>query len=373
MPSNLKLNNIAFVSELYGSTRHGGEQQALYEIYSRCKKKGADFYSYYQSAKNRKLHTYFPRFLRELPYYRDIFVVPFVGRRFVHQYKEKYRFINTTSTTFFAFSQPNHSTKKLISLHIIPSERAKRLLTNNVEGIKARIALNPIILYFLYILEKRSFSRADKIIVLKSEHKDTLLQKFNIPSSKIIIIANGVDADQFIPQTKKKKQVLFVGRATQAKGYDTILKAAHNVHAHFVVATQFISDEYRAESKKQNITIHISVSHDAIQKLYQESMIFILPSLEEDQPLTILEAMATGLPVITTPIGSGGLIQDEYNGFIIDYKDPKALSDKINFLLEHEKIRHRIGERNREKILQDHDWSRVATRYFDVYSSLSSL
>lgn len=110
-----------------------------------------------------------------------------------------------------------------------------------------------------------------------------------------------------------------------------------------------------------------------IIKAFLASDIFILPSYNEGFPLTILEAMAAGLPIITTPVGAiPEVIEDGIHGFLVQPKDPQSLGEKIVQLIENKGLREEMSKNNLARVREKYDLKAVAKIFEGVYSELLS-
>jgi glycosyltransferase involved in cell wall biosynthesis len=108
------------------------------------------------------------------------------------------------------------------------------------------------------------------------------------------------------------------------------------------------------------------------QSIYALCDIFVLPSPVEGTPLVLLEAMASGKPVIATDTGGvSGIIDDGRNGFIIEPKDILGLKERILLLLNSGDLRRRIGEAARAKMVERFSWDKIADDMLKIYSALA--
>ena len=104
--------------------------------------------------------------------------------------------------------------------------------------------------------------------------------------------------------------------------------------------------------------------------VYSSSKIFVLPSEQDAYPLTVLEAMASGLPVvISDKVGSGPLVLENEIGFVVPYGNISELASKIKYLLNN-KEREEMRRRAKKTALK-YTWEETAKRYMDVYRRIT--
>ena len=132
--------------------------------------------------------------------------------------------------------------------------------------------------------------------------------------------------------SRRPLHVLWLGQVNVRKGIYYLIEAAHmlqDANVHFdIVGSIGISDQAVA-SAPSNMTFHGSVSRDRSADHYSKADVFVLPTLSDGFAITQLEAMAYGLPVITTP-NCGKVVQDGKNGFVVPAWDAQALAVAIS-------------------------------------------
>lgn len=183
--------------------------------------------------------------------------------------------------------------------------------------------------------------RAD-VVIGASHFTLKTLQDDGVDKSKLKYLPLGFELDHIpFPENKVTRnsplKLLFAGRVTQRKGIAYLLEAMRSfnrrdVELHIIGFVQ--GSGAGLEKHKGNFTLHPPVSQYELFKLYQKFDALLLPSLFEGFGLVILEAMAAGLPVITTPNSIGPeLITHGKDGFIVPIRNVEAIRDAVMVLL----------------------------------------
>ena len=203
-------------------------------------------------------------------------------------------------------------------------------------------------------------------------------------SRPMSVIPNGVDTELFHPADEhdgQTKTVLFVGRLVPNKGPETLLRAAPGVlgrrpDARFL----FVGDgplEHSLKSLSRDLDVESRVSflgvrHD-VPDLMRQAAVLARPSTLEGMPLTVLEAMASALPVVATPVGgTPELVIDGENGFLVQPNDTEALASRLTDLLDDAAAAREMGLRGRKRVLAEHTWAQVVEQTEDVYARVAA-
>ena len=235
---------------------------------------------------------------------------------------------------------------------------------------------------------KASTKKANAIVVSsKIEYEDAI--EFGIPKNKIHVIPMGVDVDKYSGNSTNKDtdvlNILFVGRVARVRRLEILLQAAAKLTIPFHITlvggeekTASLSrwgymDELKELSQTLNIHNRITfvgpVSQGELPKWYNRGDIFVYPSLYENFGQPILEAAASGLPIISTPVGvAKEIIKDNETGFIFNGKS-QELADRINLLKDHN-FRKKMGSGAKEKVRNLFGWEKVINHYINLYQSL---
>jgi glycosyltransferase involved in cell wall biosynthesis len=198
------------------------------------------------------------------------------------------------------------------------------------------------------------------------------------------VIPNGVDTDYFVPASHHAKpdvfHILFVGRFAGQKNLFYLLDQYSKLTSAFPGKTilDMVGDGPQMQALKQHATgsyleesvkWHGWVSKDRLKELYGIANCFVNPSLYEGMPNTVLEAMASGLPVVTSDVpGNNTLIQDGENGYIFDLKEPDACFHALARLIQNPEVAAKMGDRGRQKALDNYSWDSVAERFINLLS-----
>jgi glycosyltransferase involved in cell wall biosynthesis len=106
-----------------------------------------------------------------------------------------------------------------------------------------------------------------------------------------------------------------------------------------------------------------------VHRWFNQSDVFVFPSLAEGSAIVTYEAMAAALPLITTA-NSGSVARDNEDGFIVPARDAAALAEKIRFLFEQPALRERLGSQARRRIEANYTWGHYRTRLRTVYRAV---
>jgi len=198
-------------------------------------------------------------------------------------------------------------------------------------------------------------------------------------STSVTVIPNGVNTNIFRPAPKRnniEQKVLFVARLVSNKDPETLIRAATLVMVrHPQVQFIIIGDgplRIRLEGQVNQLGIGHAVQflglRDDIPELMRQAAVFVRPSTLEGMPLTVLEAMASELPVVATPVGgTPELIQDGVNGFLTPVGDHITLANSIIMLLDDPSLAVKMGQRGRELVEASYTWDTVTEQMERVY------
>ncbi len=194
--------------------------------------------------------------------------------------------------------------------------------------------------------------------------------------SKLHIIHCGIDLNRYQPVTHQpgQKRLLYVGRLSAAKGVPILLQAiAAIAKQHPDLQLTIVGDgpdrqSLELQASQLGISNRLKFvgyqSQEAVCQYLQNCDIFVLPSFAEGLPVVLMEAMATGIPVIATAIAAiSELVEDGINGYLVPPGAVEPLAQRLDQLLSDSQLRQTLGQAGRIRVEQA----------FNLYQEVDSL
>jgi alpha-maltose-1-phosphate synthase len=197
---------------------------------------------------------------------------------------------------------------------------------------------------------------ADLVLVGSNYVKDSLLN-IGVDPERIAVLPYGVDTVQFRPGTTRpvqKCRLLFAGLISQRKGIKYLLEAVKQLNLQdleLMMVGRIDGVEDGLVPYRPYFTHVQNLPHQEVHRMFQTADVFVFPSLHEGSALVTYEALACGLPVITTE-NAGSVVRDGVEGFIVPIRDVNALMEKILLLYRDSELRAKMGQRARQRAEQ---------------------
>jgi glycosyltransferase involved in cell wall biosynthesis len=219
--------------------------------------------------------------------------------------------------------------------------------------------------------------RADVVIGASQFTLQTLLEE-GVPASKLRFLPLGFEVDHIPFELNKKRKegpirLLYAGRITQRKGIKYLLEAMkqfrpEEVELHII---GYVHGSGKALKNYSNFILHPPLQQYELFKKYQEFDAFVLPSVFEGFGLVIVEAMAAGLPVITTPHSIGPeLITHGENGYIVPIRQTDAIVRSVSeYIQKNDQQMSEMRRKAHESALQ-YSWNSYQNRLMKFLSSI---
>lgn len=217
--------------------------------------------------------------------------------------------------------------------------------------------------------------RTGDYVAVGSEFAARTFREKGFPEHRLIVNPYGVDLGRFRPAPRPARsglRVLHVGRLSVRKGVQYLVPAVARVPGARLELVGERDPGMDALLDAPHVRAEGAVAGAQLPEKYAAADVFCLLSVEDGFPLVVLQAMACGLPVITTPnVGSAQLVEDGVNGFIVPIRDPDAVADRLERLRTDPDLRGAMGERARATVEQGLGWSDYGERAAATYRRLA--
>ncbi|MHA1344413.1 MAG: glycosyltransferase family 4 protein [Promethearchaeota archaeon] len=375
----IKICHIVLLADLSGSKR------SMLEILNRCDKNTYKRYVI-SNGKGELIHNLnklginslsIPQLVRKISPVLDI--IAFFR---IYKYCKKYKFdiVHT------------HSSKTGLLGRVAAKLSGVKKIIHHVRGYSFHefSSLPNKLIYG--ILEKFASYFCDKVIFVNEEEKNYSIEKHILPEYKCITILNGIDLKKFNIRNKKKwkqevrrhlniplksKVIMFAGRLCPQKDPITLKETIISFYNHGNNNTYFLilgNGEYYNyllnEFKKYLLSSKVIMLgwKNNTEKYLAASDIFFLPSLWEGMPLTILEAMAMGVPIVASDIkGNREAVDPNNTGFLIAPKSPYLFCKKLHNLIENDSLRKIFGLNAYNRAIQYFDIDKNVKKILNLY------
>jgi len=246
---------------------------------------------------------------------------------------------------------------------------------------------------YLYsmLIGKRVFKLADGIQLMSSQLAE-YMSRLDIEEHKVFTIPRGVDTDLFqlregderlkseLGIKENDTVILYVGRLDRVKGVDYLIQAAKEVLANhdkvgnikfLIVGGGSLRKQYEklASPFSKNI-IFLGFRND-VPQLMNIAHIFVLSSLSEGAANVVMEASASGLPVVATAVGEvPQIVADGESGWLVKPKDVDGLAEKIETIINNPLLGKKMGEAGRKRIEQKYSWEIICEKLEKAYQEV---
>ncbi len=223
---------------------------------------------------------------------------------------------------------------------------------------------------------RRGIGLSDRVIAVSHESARQL--RGLVPSLDISVLPNAIDTSIFLnirrtlkEQNDRTVRLLFAGAVGKLKGEIDLIKSLAILRSQKLnVKVSFLG--YGAENLAEHCREHgISgliehlgpVSMDKRIAFFEQADIFVLPTYAEAMPISLIEAMAAGLAIVSTPVGGiPEIIDDGKEGFLVECGNINTLAEKISLLVNNKDVRYEMGMKARQKACEQMDFSMYVER-----------
>ncbi|MBI3591348.1 MAG: glycosyltransferase family 4 protein [Candidatus Melainabacteria bacterium] len=236
---------------------------------------------------------------------------------------------------------------------------------------------------FTHSLTKSIWNNSSHLVANSTSLME-LCKQFS-PKQSVEVITNGVDTEVFYPGSKKNNsqnnevQLLYISRLTWQKGIETLIHALGILKARGITNYKLtvagdghlkepmfsLIDKYQIRDKVNYLGWK---NLEELPDIYRTADIFILPSVMEGMPSVVLQAMATGLPIIASRVkGFEEILEENINGLTAEYNNPREFADAIEKLIKVTELREKMSRSSFEKA-RKFSWESIAEQYLELYT-----
>lgn len=230
-----------------------------------------------------------------------------------------------------------------------------------------------------------SCNSVDRIVVNSKFMRTNVCTFYGISPDKIVVIPNGVDIERFSGCIHKialdgDPSILFLGYLSKIKGLDILIRAIAklrfelpylklHVVGHGDAGGEWASLLVKQQGVEKYVIFHGAADPSLVPAYYKSANIFVSPSRYEGFGITILEAMASGIPIIASNIESfNEILTDGENAIFFKSEDVDALSKAILTLYQDPNLRKQISQSALKEVTK-YSWSIIAQKYISLYES----
>jgi N-acetyl-alpha-D-glucosaminyl L-malate synthase BshA len=283
-------------------------------------------------------------------------------------------FIFSISATFKLLRMIRKYEIDLIHAHYVMPPGLIAVICSMISGTKTAITIHGSDIFvlagkpLLRSMIKFILKKSDYVFVVSDSLKDNVL-KLGVEGieNKLSITYNAVDVEKFRPdQTSTFKEemkidpqkpvVLFVGNLVWQKGVEYLIRAKEFLSEDaeiIIVGDGPMSEELKAIVEFENIEgITFTGARTDVEKIMPAADVFVLPSLSEGRPTVLLEAMASGKPVVATNVGGIPEIVNDKIGILINPEDPVGLAEAVDKILQDRKLQEKMSKAAREQAMK---------------------
>ena len=258
-------------------------------------------------------------------------------------------------------------------------------------------------------IEKTAIEMADALIAVSEETKEDVLKHFNVDESKVKVIYNGINLQQYITTTdsstldeykidKTKPYVLFVGRITRQKGIIHLVNAIKYIDPDTQIVLCAGAPDTKEIGKEMEIAVHEvqktrnnviwidkMVTKKEIIELYSHAAVFCCPSIYEPFGIINIEAMACDTAVVASAVGGiKEVVVHNETGILVPVEQQKEapfepidpdkfardLANGINKVIADPVLRKSMAKKGRKRVEEHFDWIAIAKQVEELYKSL---
>jgi len=225
--------------------------------------------------------------------------------------------------------------------------------------------------------------QAKLVICVSNQIRHKVVSQYGIKPERVVVIRCGINPEDFQHVTVfgDRLKILSVARLHPVKGLSDLIAACALLRDKGVdfectiVGDGQERDELQTQVKTLGLTEYINlpgwVENEKLPEIYHNHTVFVLPSSSEGVPVVIMEAMASGLPIVATGVGGvPEIVEQGVNGALVEPHQPAMIADAVmNLSNMHPAEKQRMADRNRQKIQSDFNCNHEVQKLYRIFAS----
>jgi glycosyltransferase involved in cell wall biosynthesis len=273
------------------------------------------------------------------------------------------------------------------TIHGVLADEYEQAKQNGYPSFRGRIANQ--FMHQLAKLEEKTAHNSTLIVTISNYSLEKIQKNYGVDPSKIRIVPNGADTEKFKPTQNPKASrqqfglgnesvVLFVGSLIPRKGLHNLIEAAKKIVKEqpgtrfLIVGKGPLKQQLTASIEAANLSGSFNflgnVKNELLPNVYNCSDVFVLPSIQEGQGIVLLEAQASGKPVVAFNIGGvDEAVRNAETGLLVKRGNNEELADALLRLLSDKALREKMGANGRKFVMENFTWDICTQKMLKVY------
>lgn len=271
------------------------------------------------------------------------------------------------------------ATVSVVTVHTPMAEDVRTLRWGEPMALAARLQL-PVSM----AIERRLLREAAAVTAVSQSVSEALKRRYRVPPGRVQVVPNGVDVASIRPVVdgRDDHRLLYVGRLGGRKGLPDLVKAMAGLETFRLEVVgdgplmPWLRGEVARAGLSDRVTLHGFLARERLEGLWGRATLFVHVPTYEGMPTSLLEAMAHGLPVVTTDApGTRDIVTDGATGRLVPLDrdrgrvDVAALQQAVRALADAPEERRRLALGARRQVEEHHDWRDLGPRMLEVYRS----
>jgi glycosyltransferase involved in cell wall biosynthesis len=276
---------------------------------------------------------------------------------------------------------------------VLSGIRPRPVVVHTFHGHVLRGYFGPLTAWGFRLLERILARTTDALVAVSPQVRDDLVRLGVAPADKFVVVRLGIELEERVggngDARERTRRLLgipddrfvvgWMGRMTAVKRTDDVLLALKGLHERGVPAALCLVGDGPDRDQLEERAHELGIARDCFSLGYQDAVAdwyaafdaMILPSANEGTPVSVIESLAAGRPVVATDVGGvSDVVRDGVDGFLVEAADVDALADRLQELAADPERRRAMGEAGRERVLHRYAVARLVDDIDRLYRAL---